>query len=241
MEKTKLNSFISKYHLGGLIQSVAWSANGSLSTRFISDDKCIIGDVQLNSFKSDPIQVGIPDTDRLLKLLGVLGNDIDLSFNASENTAFSITMNDKNTTINYMLVVLGVIASVPKFKSEPTFDLSINITKDFIERFVKAKAALPDEEYFTVIYNNKLDKYQVVIGYSNVNSTRVSIDLTDYTALTNNIEEISFSAKYFREVLAANKDCTGGIMQISAQGLAKIEFKNEDFTTKYVLAAEHGK
>ena len=44
MEKSKLLNFISKYHLGKLIQSVAWNVNGGLSTRFISDDKRVVGD-----------------------------------------------------------------------------------------------------------------------------------------------------------------------------------------------------
>jgi hypothetical protein len=240
MEKTKLNSFISKYHLGGLIQTVAWNANGSLSTRFISDDKCLIGDVQLNSFKSDPIQVGISDTDQLLKLLSVLGNEIELKFNSTQNTAFSITLDDANTSVNYMLVVLGVIPSVPTFKKEPTYELSIPLTKEFIDRFIKAKSALPEEEFFTIVLNNKLNKYQAVIGYSNVNSTRISIDLNDCVS-AGSIEEITFPTKYFREVLAANKDCTAGMMRVSSQGIANIEFKNEDFYANYILASEHNK
>ena len=74
MEKSKLLNFISKYHLGKLIQSVAWNVNGGLSTRFISDDKCVVGEVKLKSFQGDDWKFGVYNTDLLVSLLGVLGN-----------------------------------------------------------------------------------------------------------------------------------------------------------------------
>ena len=40
MEKGKLNRFIGKYNLAGLVESVRWeSTAGSLKTSFISDEK----------------------------------------------------------------------------------------------------------------------------------------------------------------------------------------------------------
>jgi hypothetical protein len=42
MNKLKLNRFIQKYNLAGLVESVAWKTNGSaLTTKFISDDKTL--------------------------------------------------------------------------------------------------------------------------------------------------------------------------------------------------------
>lgn len=51
MEKTRINRFISKYNLAGLVESVKWeSKEGSLSTNFISDDKSVLGTVTLSEF-----------------------------------------------------------------------------------------------------------------------------------------------------------------------------------------------
>ena len=63
MEKSKLLNFISKYHLGKLVQSVAWNANGGLSTRFISDDKCVVGEIKLKSFTGQEAKFGVYDTN----------------------------------------------------------------------------------------------------------------------------------------------------------------------------------
>ncbi len=53
MEKQKLNRFVSKYNLAGLVESVKWeSKDGSLNTSFISDDKSVLGSVTLKEFES---------------------------------------------------------------------------------------------------------------------------------------------------------------------------------------------
>jgi hypothetical protein len=51
MEKNRLSRFISKYNLAGLVESVAWnSEGGKLSTKFVSDDKTVLGVVTLDGF-----------------------------------------------------------------------------------------------------------------------------------------------------------------------------------------------
>ena len=233
MEKSKLINFISKYSLGGLVQSVAWNSNGDLATKFISDDKCVVGEIKLNNFNNDKSKFGVYNTDLLIKLLGVLGNTINLQINAVDDKAFSLTFDDNSTTVNYMLADLAVIPPAPELKELPTFDLEIPITKEFIDKFIKAKSALPSIEKFTIAKNRKTGKYEIIIGYANTNSNRISIGI-DCTS-TEDIDPISFSAKYFNGILAANKDLNGGSLKVSSQGLAKVEFDIDDFEAKYYL------
>jgi hypothetical protein len=234
MEKSKLINFIGKYHLGGLVNSVAWNSNGSLSTRFISDDKCVVGEVRLNNFNSENSKFGVYQTDLLIKLLGVLGNTVSFQINGTDDKPYSLTFDDKSTTVNYMLADLAVIPPAPDLKQLPPFEMSIPITKEFIDKFLKAKSALPDIEKFTVLKNKKQNKYQIVIGYSNTNSNRISIDV-DCTSNSDEIEPISFSAKYFSGILAANKDLNGGTLKVSSEGLAVAEFDIDDFDATYYL------
>ena len=233
MEKARLINFINKYHLGGLVQSVAWNSNGSLKTRFISDDKCVVGEIKLDKFNSDSSKFGVYNTDLLVKLLGVLGNDVNFQINSAGDKAFSLTLDDKSTTVNYMLADLAVIPPTPELKELPEFELKVSITKEFIDKFIRAKAALPEIEHFTVMKNQKLNKYQIVLGYSNTNSNRISLDIDCSSNV--DIEPISFSAKYFREILASNKDLNGGTMLVSSEGLAKVEFDIDDFEYRYFL------
>lgn len=235
MEKAKLINFINKYHLGGLIQSVAWSTDGGVSTRFISDDNNVVGEISLTKFDAEHSNFGIYNTDLLLRLLGVLGNDINFQINSTQDKdkALSLTLDDKTTSVNFMLADLGVVPPAPKMKSLPPFELSILITKEFIDKFIKAKAALGEAENFTIAKNKKTGKYQFVIGNTNSNSNRINIDV-DCTA-TEDIDPINFSTKYFREILASNKDLNGGTMIVSSEGLAQIDFDVDEFQIKYFL------
>lgn len=226
-------NFISKYHLNGLIQSVSWNSNGSLSTRFISDDKSVVGEVTLNMFNGQKTILGVYNTDLLVKLLSVLGHEINFNVNLSGDKAYSLTLDDNSSTVNYMLADMAVIPPAPDLKQLPNFELTIKITKEFIDKFIKAKSALPEIEHFTIAKNPKTDKYQIVLGYSNLNSNRISIDI-EYE-MTADIDPISFSAKYFREILASNKDLNGATLMVSSEGLAKAEFEIDGFESKYYL------
>ena len=171
--------------------------------------------------------------DELIFVISSNVCDVNFQINSTGDKVFSLTLDDKSTTVNYMLADLAVIPPTPELKELPPFELKINITKEFIDKFIRAKGALPEIEHFTVMKNQKLGKYQIVIGYSNTNSNRISLDIE--CEVSSDIDPISFSAKYFRELLASNKDLNGGTMLVSSEGLAKVEFDIDDFESRYFL------
>ena len=49
MNKTRITRFISKYNLAGMVESVTWNTDGQkLNTRFIADDKTVLGEIILD-------------------------------------------------------------------------------------------------------------------------------------------------------------------------------------------------
>jgi len=69
MEKGKLNRFIGKYNLAGLVESVKWeSKDGSLNVSFISDDKSVLGTVAMKEFNQEDTEFGVYDTTKLTKM-----------------------------------------------------------------------------------------------------------------------------------------------------------------------------
>ena len=73
MDKSKLVKFINKYYLSGNVNSVAVSSDGNgLSTRFVSGDKSLLGEVKSNNYAITEAEVGVYTTDILLKMLSVL-------------------------------------------------------------------------------------------------------------------------------------------------------------------------
>jgi hypothetical protein len=231
MEKQSLNHFVSKYNLAGLVESVKWeSKDGSLTTSFISDDKSVLGNVTMKEFDGTDASFGVYDTTRLNKMLSVLGNDVDFSINDIDGKPVSLKFKDGSTSVNYMLADLSVIPNVPDLKQLPDFNVEIKLDSNFISKFIKSKNAL-DENNFT--FTCKDGKGQIVLGYSNINTNRINIDV-DCTC-DGDIEPISFSATYLKEILVANKEATDATLKISSQGLSHIHFEIDNYESNYYL------
>ena len=128
MEKQKLNRFVQKYTLAGLVESVKWeSKDCSLTTSFISDDKSVLGNVSMKEFDGSNTTFGVYYTTKLTKMLSVLGDDVDFSIQDIEGKSVSLKFKDKSTSVNYMLADLSVIPNVPDLKQLPNFDVKIKI------------------------------------------------------------------------------------------------------------------
>ena len=232
MEKSKINRFVQKYTLAGLVESVKWEVkDNSLHTSFISDDKSVLGSVSLSDFEFQNTTLGIYDTSKLTKMIGVLDDDLEFGVSDIEGKAVSLKFNDKATSVNYMLADLSVIPNVPDLKQLPSFNVKITLDQTFINRFIRAKAALADENNFTFTCKN--NKGQIILGHSNINTNRISIDVD--CECDGDINPISFSATYLKEILVANKEASGATLNISTQGLSHIHFEVDEYTTDYYL------
>jgi hypothetical protein len=202
MEKGKLNRFVQKYNLAGLVESVKWETkDNALTTSFISDDKSVLGRVTMTEFNFNDTTFGVYDTSKLTKMLSVLGEAVEFEISDVEGKAVSLKFKDGSTSVNYMLADLSVIPNVPDLKKLPDFNIKIKLDENFISKFIRAKSALTDENNFTFVVKN--GKAQIVLGHSNINTNRISIDVDG--EIDGDVEPISFSATYLKEILVANK------------------------------------
>ena len=49
-----------------------------------------------------------------------------------------------------------------------------------------------------------------------------------------------FNADLFKEVLLANRECTSARLEVSNEGLARINFKVDDYDSTYYIVATQG-
>ena len=232
MNKQNLLRFIQKYSLGGLIESVAWNAEGKkLSVRFISDDKTLLGEVEYNAFTSTPMNVGIYTTSLLKNMIGILDNDIALKVEKAGEKSVSLKLSSDETETSYQLADLAVIPSVPDLKALPEFGIDIEMASTMIEKFIKAKGALSDIDTFTIFTEG--GDLKMAIGYSSISTNRVTF--TCEKGYSEVVKPISFSAKYLKEILTANKEATSAKLKVSTDGLSHVEFQIDDFVCKYYL------
>jgi len=232
MNKNNLLKFIQKYSLGGLIESVAWNAEGTkLSVRFISDDKTLLGEVEFNAYTSTPMNVGIYTTSLLKNMIGVLDSDLTLKVDKAGEKSVSLKLASDETETSYQLADLGVIPPVPDLKTLPNFGISIDMASNMIDKFIKAKGALSDVDTFTIFTEG--GDLKMAIGYSSISTNRVTFTAQKDYAET--VKPISFSAKYLKEILTANKEATNAKLKVSTDGLSNVEFQIDDFVCKYYL------
>ena len=234
MQKSKLDKFIQKYNLGGNVNSVKWKSSGdSISTSFVTPDKSLLGNVKVDRFQFEDAELGVYQTDQLKSLINVLGDDISLDLTKFGDKVVSLKVKNGPVSVDYVLSDLSVISDPPQMKRLPEFGTSIKLDSNFISTFIKGKGALSDIDTFSVVKND--DGCDVVIGYSSTNTNRVNIptecDSCDID------KPITFNANLFKEVLVANRECTSAILEVSTEGLARVNFKVDDFDSTYYIVA----
>jgi hypothetical protein len=235
MEKTNLNKFIQKYNLGGNVNSVKWKSDGDkLSTTFVTPDKSLLGTVNVDKFQFEDAELGVYQTDLLKNLLGVLDDDLSLTLSRFGDKAVALKAKNGSVSVDYVLSDLSVIADPPELKRLPEFDTHIKLDSKFIETFIKGKSALSDVDTFTIITTTE-GTLEVVIGYSSTNTNRVNIPV-DITK-QNLTDSVTFNANLFKEVLVANKECTSAVLEVSNEGLARVNFKIDDYDSTYYIVA----
>ena len=167
-------------------------------------------------------------------MLSVLEDDINISVNKNDEKPISFSISDKSTESVVMLADLSVIPSAPKVKEIKTFDVEIPIDDNFIEKFTKAKNALPEVDSFTLLTNKK-DKIELVIGYSSINTNRIKLDVNPSAGKDKLEKPISFNANYFREILNKNKGVSDVVFKIAVAGISNLSFKTKEYEASYWL------
>ena len=234
MNKYVLTRFISKYNLNGNVSSVVInSKDDTLSTRFITGDKSLLGELKLDNWTFEDANLGVYDTEQLSKLLDVLSDDIEIKLKSFDTKAVALEVSDDYVKINYMLSDLSVINQPPELKQLPEFQVKIKVDTKFITKFIAGKGALPETDTFTVITDD--DNVKIVIGYSAINTNRVTLPVE--TETFEDINKVSFNANLFKEVLSANKECESATLEVSQEGLSRINFKVDEYNVTYYLVA----
>ena len=227
MEKLKLDGFVNRYNLGGEVESVMIkSDDNTLSVRMISDDKTLLGDVTVTESEFPNGEFGIYTTSQLKGLMSVLDNNIKV-----EEVTGALKFSDKGTKMQYMLAAPSVIPAVPDLKALPPFNVDITLDNEFVNKFIKSKGALADADTFT--FTCKVGKGEIILGYSSINSNRISITVD--CKCEGDVKPIAFSAKYLKAILLSNKGSSTSSLEISSSGLCKVLFEEGDYVSRYFL------
>jgi len=247
MNKQNLLTFIKKYHLAGLVESVVWKIkDNKLSTKFVLDDQTLLGKVICNEFEYEDSDLGISETSKFIKMLSVLDDTFDFSVSKVADKAKTILMKDNDSNTKYILSNLDLINTripVPANIGDPS--IKIEMTADFINKFIKAKASFEKCDSFYITADELTNECKVVLteggaesieGQSSV-ETNNTISINVNTLELADVNKVSVNAVLFKDIIDANKDFTECTFDVYKKGLIHLTFKNELYTSDYHLVS----
>lgn len=239
MKKDALIKFIDKYTLGDSIRMVNWkvdATNKLLRTRGELDGKQFIADVTLKEFTdiTEDVRISIANTEKVRAMLSPFGEDIQLSINKNSVRVQGFTISDNDCESYCTAAEPSAIPPVTKNLDDThSYEIEMDLTDEFIAKFLKARTALSDIEDFT-LRMNRSKKLEFVFGYSIANSNRISILAPTVPGKdTYDGSPIKFPIKNLVEIFKANKEMIDGKIYFNIRGALKLMFSSDTFNCLY--------
>ena len=238
MKKSHIVSNIQKYFLGGLSKGVIWNIqNNQAVIEFTTETKDTVGKLFFN-IDLDECEIGINNTDALLRLLNITDEELQLELDTKETgLPTKLRIQDKKYDLDYNLSDPKIIEKVPNVQ-EIDFDFTFKLNDEFINSFLKAHNALEKTNEFTLntsITPQNENVVEIVIGERVRHANKIKF--TEPAEFESPSDLLPFSAIVIREILSANKG-SEGTASVSNKGLLKISFNTDSSLVEYFVVRQ---
>lgn len=232
--KNTLQSIISKYYLGGKVESVKWIVDdGKLHIDFMAPTKDMIGRLSCNNFPlSENGTLAIFNTSQLNRLLNVLAGDLILDAERTKSVLTKLTIQDTKASINYSLADPLMIQKVGEVDENMDWKVQATLENDDFHTFVKAASAIQGNEIVTLAATrDSIDTpiIKFVFGERMEFSNKVEFQIN--AQFSENVREdnkIPFNSEMLKEIFNANKSSDECHLSFVDDGLLRLIFISED-------------
>ena len=194
INKSKLQSIISKYYLNGLVQSVRWlTENGKLSISFVSENKDICGDLICEVSPVEDSEIAIFDTSQLNKLISVTSGELLLTLEKQHKIFSKLYVQDLSFNVAYSLADSLLVPKRGKIEFPDNYDVIIDLTSEIVSSLIKAKNALTDINDVLISTQEDPDRGTVVeFGFGDLNdfSNKIKYTVHENTEIKKDIIQI---------------------------------------------------
>jgi hypothetical protein len=235
LNRQLLVDVIEKYHLGGLCEQVRWKINeNKLQINFATILKDCIGEIKCE-VELENSELGVYDTTQFYKLVKIIKDPININIVKKDNKALKLEISDSNFDLFYHLGDLGLISEGNLTNELPEPVISLDLSSEFSDKFIKAHNALEKAEKFqlkTEITKQKENTVKFVIGLTDKFSNKISFNeiTTEYSELPT----FTYNVMNFREILNNNKDSKLS-MYVYTMGIVRIDSIKENMNVSYYL------
>lgn len=236
VNKTTLQSVISKYYLGGLNNQVKWRIKNNSLTIY-AGDKGKVCKVVLNTFPLEDGELGVFDTNKLSKLISITSGDLMISFEKQKSIFTKIHLADANFNLTYSLADILILGKTTYYNDEGEWDMELELNSEEVQNLIKAKNALMDIDNMLITSTTNLDGEEIgefIFGDNTGFSNKISFQIRGKVNTSN--LSIPFNSDIFRDILNSNKDMERGTLKISEKGVLKINFYSDEISSEYYLA-----
>lgn len=213
------------------------SSNGKkmeMKSYAIAYKSSVFSTLRVEGVDLEKCDVIVRNPKSLINILNIADEEILLSFDNKDTS--KLLIKDGTFSSEFVLTDPSVIGfKLPKIDEPISYDVEIDVTQDFIKKYLKAKKANNTE---TVSVEVKDRKSVFVLGDLSSYSNKVSFAIEQEGLL--NMDKVYFSSDIIEEVLSKNKTATGKLY-VCEQGLMKIQLeeivKDYKISTTYFLVA----
>ena len=232
--KNKLQSVISKYYLGGKVESVKWNIEGAtLNIDFMAPTKDMIGRLTARDFPiTQEGTLAIFNTTQLNRLLNVLAGDLVLDAEKTKAVFTKLNIQDAKSTINYSLADPMMIQKVGEVDEDVNWQVNATLENEDFNTFVRAASAIQGNEIVTLNPTEDIVGTPVLqftfgerMEFSNKVEFHVNAEFGENVRPDN---KIPFSSEMLREIFNANKTSDECHLSFVDDGLLRLIFRSED-------------
>lgn len=239
INKGELQKIISKYSLNGMIESVKWTTqNKQLNIKFNAPTKDMIGEITHTNFDLEDSEIAVYDTPQLDKLLSITTGDLDLQLTKIGKVFTRLVISDISFTLSYTLSDLMLIQKPGEVDDPNNYTVECSLESEAISSIIKAKNALQSDLVSFVIGRNFDNEQVLTLVFGDVSSHTNKIEyIIPGTTIEDNILDfkVPFNSERLKIILANNKDADEAYMSLNTQGLLKLVFKGESWTSTYYM------
>jgi hypothetical protein len=185
---------------------------------------------KIKSVSIDQSEFVLNNPDKLLKILNISGEDLKIKLPTKTNLKLSIS--DKVYDSEFTLCdPLAIGISLPELEEPDSYDVVLELTDDFINRFIQAKKA-NGSELVSVEVVNRTIRFQ--LGDNTDYSNKISFAVEEQGIF--DMEKVLFSSDILEEIFTRNKGNKGRLF-VSPEGLMKLIFDGPDTESIYYIVA----
>jgi hypothetical protein len=258
MVKQKLLNLISRYDIGpksdNSPNSTKWTIkDGVITVHYLTQNSACRLVVTADNSNVADCEFGIYNPDKLAKMISALDGDIRITYDSKLHT---LLLSDPSIEGRFLVSPIDIIFTDSRkdpefdrpFKEIPTPNVVFNLTRDFCDKFIKSRSALPDATVFAITASNlgSTSKIDFILNYSNhlVNQIRLSVD----GQVNSDLDLVAFDLDCVKDILSINRDFDTGTISIFSKIITDssggsrvaagmdLDFVGSGFTSKYRLS-----